>query len=114
MTNSKSFNISPKQRALYHARMESILEDEDSMDEGVADKLKKRKQDDADKDEGPSAVLDRGLKRQKTSKDAKPSIKAKSTEASKGTSKGTSKSQPKSTIKSAQAKETVLAVFLLN
>ncbi|GKC43848.1 hypothetical protein Tco_1061570 [Tanacetum coccineum] len=38
MTNSKSFNKSPKQRALYHALMESILEDEDAMDEGVADK----------------------------------------------------------------------------
>ncbi|GJW70128.1 hypothetical protein Tco_0127045 [Tanacetum coccineum] len=55
MTNSKSFNRSPKQRALYHALMESILENEDTMDEGVADKLKKRKQDDADKDEGPFA-----------------------------------------------------------
>ncbi|GJT05380.1 hypothetical protein Tco_0839842 [Tanacetum coccineum] len=32
--------------------MESILMDEDAIDEGVADKLKKRKQDDADKDEG--------------------------------------------------------------
>ncbi|GJR46379.1 hypothetical protein Tco_1314482 [Tanacetum coccineum] len=89
MTNSKSFNRSPKQRALYHALMEPILEDENAMDEGVADKLKKRKQDDADKDEGPFTGLDRGLKRQKTSKDTKPSKKAKSTETSKGTSKGT-------------------------
>ncbi|GKG34430.1 hypothetical protein Tco_0437126 [Tanacetum coccineum] len=38
MTNSKSFNKIPKQRALYHALIESILEDEDAMDEGVADK----------------------------------------------------------------------------
>ncbi|GJY05927.1 hypothetical protein Tco_0371867 [Tanacetum coccineum] len=64
--------------------MESILEDEDAIDEGVADKLKKRKQDDANKDEGPS-----------------------STETSKGTSKGTSKSHPKSINKSAQAEEKV-------
>ncbi|GKD52722.1 hypothetical protein Tco_1281698 [Tanacetum coccineum] len=64
--------------------MESILEDEDVMDECVADKLKKRKQDDADKDEGPSAGSDRGLMRQKTSK-----------------------SQPKSSGKSAQADEIV-------
>ncbi|GKB88451.1 hypothetical protein Tco_0960723, partial [Tanacetum coccineum] len=92
----------PKQRALYHALMESILEDEDAMDEEVADKLKKRKQDDADKDEGPFAGSDRGLKRRKTSKDTEPSKKAKSTE----TSKGTSKSQLKSTVKSAQAEET--------
>nr|GEU32892.1 hypothetical protein [Tanacetum cinerariifolium] len=54
MTNTKSFNRSPKQRALYHALIESILEDEDAMDEGVADKLKKRKQDNADNEEGPS------------------------------------------------------------
>ncbi|GJY84058.1 hypothetical protein Tco_0497434 [Tanacetum coccineum] len=106
MINSKSFNRSPKQRALYHALMESILEDEDAMDEGVADKLKKRKQDDTNKDKGTSAGLDRGLKRQKTSKDVEPSKKAKLTEASKGTSKGTSKSQSKSTVKSAQAEET--------
>ncbi|GJW19749.1 hypothetical protein Tco_0027185 [Tanacetum coccineum] len=106
MTNSKSFNRNPKQRALYHALMESKLEDEDAMNEGVVDKLKKRKKDDADKDEGPFAKSDRGLKRQKTSKDTKPSKKAKSTETSKGTFKGTSKSQPKSTDKSAQAEET--------
>ncbi|GKA10304.1 hypothetical protein Tco_0689737, partial [Tanacetum coccineum] len=64
-----------------------------SFNKRVADELKKRKQDDADKDEGPSAGLDQGLKRRKTSKDTKPSKKAKSTE----TSKGMSKSQPKST-----------------
>ncbi|GJV57321.1 hypothetical protein Tco_1458326 [Tanacetum coccineum] len=59
MTKSKSFNKSTKQRALYHALMESILEDEDAMDEGVADKLKKRKPDDADKDEGPFVGFDK-------------------------------------------------------
>ncbi|GKC83542.1 hypothetical protein Tco_1139259, partial [Tanacetum coccineum] len=53
MTKSKSFNKSPKHRALYHAPMESILEDEEAMDKGVVDELKKRKPDDADKDEGP-------------------------------------------------------------
>ncbi|GKA33056.1 hypothetical protein Tco_0719423 [Tanacetum coccineum] len=63
MTKSKSFNKSLKQRALYHALVELILEDEDAIDEGVAEKLKKRKPDDADKDEGPSAISDRGLKR---------------------------------------------------
>ncbi|GJZ75056.1 hypothetical protein Tco_0639521 [Tanacetum coccineum] len=36
MTKSKSFNKSSKQRALYHAIMESILEDEDDMDKGSA------------------------------------------------------------------------------
>ncbi|GKD84474.1 hypothetical protein Tco_1355628, partial [Tanacetum coccineum] len=85
----------------------SLHLDEDAMEEGVADKLKKRKHDDVDKDEGPSAGSDRGLKRRKTSKDTEPSKKAKSTETSKGTSKGTSKTQPKSTDKSAQAEEIV-------
>ncbi|GJX81598.1 hypothetical protein Tco_0331079 [Tanacetum coccineum] len=81
MTNSKSFNRRTKQRALYHALIESILEDEDVMDEGVADKLKKMKQDDADKDKGPSAGSDRGLMRQKTSKDVEPSKGSKSKES---------------------------------
>nr|GEU64030.1 reverse transcriptase domain-containing protein [Tanacetum cinerariifolium] len=35
MTKSKSFNKSSKQRALYHALIESILKDENAMDEGV-------------------------------------------------------------------------------
>nr|GEU36075.1 hypothetical protein [Tanacetum cinerariifolium] len=103
MTKSKSFNKSLKQRALYHALVELILEDKDAMDEGVAEKLKKRKPNDADKDEGPFAGSSRGLKRQKTSKDTKQSKKAKSTE----NSKGTSKSQPKPTGKSVQVEDIV-------
>nr|GFA86906.1 hypothetical protein [Tanacetum cinerariifolium] len=95
MTKTKSFNKNTKHKALYHAIMKSILEDEDAMDKGVVDKSKKRKPDDA----GP----DQGLKRKKTCKKTKQSKKAKST----GTSKGTTKSQPKSTGKSAQAEETV-------
>ncbi|GJU16594.1 hypothetical protein Tco_1144560 [Tanacetum coccineum] len=39
MTKSKSFDKIPKQRALYHALMKLILEDEDAIHEGVADKL---------------------------------------------------------------------------
>ncbi|GKE48844.1 hypothetical protein Tco_1480102, partial [Tanacetum coccineum] len=89
-----------------HALMESILKDEDAMDKGVADKLKKRKPYDADRDEDPPAGPDQGLKRKKTSKDAKPSKKVKSTD----TSKCTTKSQPKSTGKPAQAEEIVFDV----
>ncbi|GJV50049.1 hypothetical protein Tco_1440261 [Tanacetum coccineum] len=63
MTNNKSFNKSPKLRALYHALMESILKDEDAMDEGVTNKLKKRKPNDTNQDEGPSTGSDQGLKR---------------------------------------------------
>ncbi|GJT23871.1 hypothetical protein Tco_0893808 [Tanacetum coccineum] len=47
-----------KHRALNHALIESILKDKDAMEEGVAKKLKKRKPDDADKDEDPSAGPD--------------------------------------------------------
>ncbi|GJT35985.1 hypothetical protein Tco_0718460 [Tanacetum coccineum] len=72
--------------ALYHALMESILEDEDAMNQGVADKLKKRKPND-DRDEGPPAGRDQGLKRMKTCKETEPSKKAKSTRTYKGTTK---------------------------
>ncbi|GJW12129.1 hypothetical protein Tco_1577956 [Tanacetum coccineum] len=51
----KSVNKIPKHGALYHALIESILKDEDAMDKGVANELKKSKTDDADKDEGPTA-----------------------------------------------------------
>ncbi|GJZ48892.1 hypothetical protein Tco_0603082 [Tanacetum coccineum] len=93
MTKTKSFNKNTKHKALYHALMESIIKDEDAMDKGVADRLKKRKPDDADRDEGHPARPDQGLKRKKTGKDIEPSKKDKSTR----TSKGTTKSQPKST-----------------
>ncbi|GKD60696.1 hypothetical protein Tco_1298205, partial [Tanacetum coccineum] len=63
-------------KALYHVLMELILEDEDSMDKGVADKLKKRKPD-YDRDEGPPVGPDKGLKRKKTGKETEPSKKAK-------------------------------------
>ncbi|GJR87952.1 hypothetical protein Tco_0211963 [Tanacetum coccineum] len=92
-----------KHKALYHALIESILEDEDATDKGVADNLKKIKSDNANRDEGPPARPDQGLKMKKTSKETEPSKKAKSTRAS----KCTTKSQPKSTGKFAQAKETV-------
>ncbi|GJR56415.1 hypothetical protein Tco_1406936 [Tanacetum coccineum] len=103
MTKTKSFDRNPKHRALYHALMKSILVDEDALDKGFTNKLKKRKPDDADKDEGPPAGPDQGLKRKKTGKETEPSKKAKST----GTSKGITKSHPKSTGKSTQAEETV-------
>nr|GEV29530.1 hypothetical protein [Tanacetum cinerariifolium]GEW24441.1 hypothetical protein [Tanacetum cinerariifolium] len=103
MTKTKSFNKTTKHKALYHALMESILEDEDAIDKGVTDRLKKRKPDDVDRDEGPPTGPDQGLKRKKMGKDTKPSKKANSTK----TSKGTTKSQPKLTSKSAQAEETM-------
>nr|GEW80744.1 hypothetical protein [Tanacetum cinerariifolium] len=97
MTNSKSFNKSPKHRALYQALMELILEDEDVMDEGVADKLKRRKPDDADQDEGFTTGSDRGLKRQRTSKGAETYKKMSTSKDSfKGKSPSTSSKSSKS------------------
>nr|GEW96849.1 hypothetical protein [Tanacetum cinerariifolium] len=54
--------------SLDDALYKSILADEDAMDKGVDDELKKRKPNDVDKDEGPTAGSDRGLKRQRKSK----------------------------------------------
>ncbi|GJV11010.1 hypothetical protein Tco_1352551 [Tanacetum coccineum] len=79
MTTTKSFERSSKHKTLYHALIESILEDEDAMYKGVADKLKKRKTDD-DRDEGPPVGPDQGLKRKKRGKETEPSKKAKSLE----------------------------------
>ncbi|GJR31986.1 hypothetical protein Tco_1108218 [Tanacetum coccineum] len=56
--------------ALYHALMESILADEDSTDQNVADTQKKRNHADDDRDEDPPTRSNQGLKRRKTSKDA--------------------------------------------
>ncbi|GKC23685.1 hypothetical protein Tco_1025835 [Tanacetum coccineum] len=64
----QQFNKILKKIALYHALVESILEDKDVMDEGVSKKFKKRKPDDADKDKGPSARSDQGLKGRKATK----------------------------------------------
>ncbi|GJY18095.1 hypothetical protein Tco_0389586 [Tanacetum coccineum] len=91
---------------LYHALMESILMDEDAMDQGVADldKQKKRNPADGDRDEDLPAGSEQGLKKRKISKDAESSKNPKST----GSSKDTTQSQPKSTSKSAQAKETIV------
>ncbi|GJW95605.1 hypothetical protein Tco_0175277 [Tanacetum coccineum] len=60
MTASKTFNKYPKHKALYHALIESILADEDAMDKDVADIKKKRKPDNADRDEDPPTELDQG------------------------------------------------------
>nr|GEU62953.1 hypothetical protein [Tanacetum cinerariifolium] len=84
MAASKTFNKHPKHKALYHALMESLLMDKDTMDKGVADIQKKRKPDDADRDEDPPAGPDQGLKKRKICKEAEPSKKAKLTETSKG------------------------------
>ncbi|GKF93076.1 hypothetical protein Tco_0279795, partial [Tanacetum coccineum] len=56
------------------------------------------------KDEDSSARLDQGLKKRKTSKDAKPTKGPKAKESQSGSSKGT-KSQSKSSRKYVQSEE---------
>ncbi|GKA57079.1 hypothetical protein Tco_0756267 [Tanacetum coccineum] len=105
MTASKPFNKHPKHKALYHALMESILMDEDATDQGVADKQKKRKHADDDRDEDPLVGSDQWLKKRKTIKDTEPSKRSKSTGSSKGNT--SSQPKPKSTSKSVHAEEKV-------
>ncbi|GKD72943.1 hypothetical protein Tco_1331225, partial [Tanacetum coccineum] len=64
----------------------------------------RRSQKDKDKDEDPSTGSDRGLKKRKTSKDAKPKKGLKAKESQSGSSKG-AKSQSKSFGKSVQSEE---------
>nr|GEZ00587.1 hypothetical protein [Tanacetum cinerariifolium] len=64
----------------------------------------KRSRDDEDKDEGPFAGSDRGLKKRKTSKDVAPTTSPKTKDSSFRSSKGT-KSQLKSFEKSVHAEE---------
>ncbi|GKF55800.1 hypothetical protein Tco_0166140 [Tanacetum coccineum] len=81
--------------------MESLIEDENDMDQGLADsiKQKKRQHDDADKDEGPTTGLDRGLKRHRTRKGTETSRK---TSTSKDSSKGKSLTTSSKSVKSAK------------
>nr|GFA87007.1 hypothetical protein [Tanacetum cinerariifolium] len=60
MIKSKSFNKHLKHMTLYHAFMESILADEDAMDQGIADleKQKKIEHTDGDRDEDPHVGSD--------------------------------------------------------
>ncbi|GJX49580.1 hypothetical protein Tco_0276425 [Tanacetum coccineum] len=105
MHESKSINKHPANKTLYHALMESLIVDENAMDQGVANLLKhkKRPHDDDDRDQDPPTGPDQGLKKRKTSKDVDPSKKPKST----GSFKDTTPSQPKSTGNFAQVEETV-------
>nr|GEX43869.1 hypothetical protein [Tanacetum cinerariifolium] len=64
----------------------------------------KRSQQDKDKDEGPFAGSDRGLKKRKTSKDAETTTSSKTKDSTSKSSKGT-KSQPKSSGKYVYSEE---------
>ncbi|GJV40924.1 hypothetical protein Tco_1419364, partial [Tanacetum coccineum] len=108
MEKSKSYLTAPEHRDCYDGLKKSYALDKDffySYDEYSL----KRSRKDKDKDEDPSVRSDRGLKKRKLSKDAKPTTKSKKKDSTSGSSKGT-KSQPKSTGKSVQSEEPVFEV----
>nr|GEW37111.1 Gag-Pol polyprotein [Tanacetum cinerariifolium] len=109
MHANKSFNRNPANHQLYHALMEALIKDENTMDKGVADTVKdhKRKHDDDDDDdnEDPLARPNQGkkTKRRKT----KESDSSKKPSSTKETPKGKSPTKGSKTGKSASAKEPV-------
>ncbi|GJS95945.1 hypothetical protein Tco_0802913 [Tanacetum coccineum] len=106
MERNESYKTAPKHKELYEGLVKSYnLDKYLFLSYGKAYSLK-RDHEDKDKDEDPSAGSDRGLKKQKMSKDAEPLKGLKSKESKTSSSKGT-KSQPKSSGKSVQAEEPV-------
>ncbi|GJY66300.1 hypothetical protein Tco_0468538 [Tanacetum coccineum] len=101
---SKSYQAAREHKELYNALVKSYKLDKDLFESYGNTYSIKRARDDKDKDADPSARSDRGLKKRKTSKDAKSTIGPKTKESKSSSSKGT-KSQSKSSRKSVQAEE---------
>nr|GEY50055.1 hypothetical protein [Tanacetum cinerariifolium] len=94
------------QKNLYNALVESYNSDKDIITSYGDVVLLKRGQDNQDKDEDPSAGLDRGTKRRKSGKDTETSKDSRSKEnKSSTTSKDASQSQHKYSCKSVHAGE---------
>nr|GEZ77402.1 hypothetical protein [Tanacetum cinerariifolium] len=107
MESNKSIHRSNKQRNLYKALVEAYESDKIILGTyGDIVTLKRRHDDDADKDEEPSAGSDRGSKRQRERKEPE-STSALKEKATRTTGKSTqgSKSQQKTTSESAPAEE---------
>ncbi|GJZ87714.1 hypothetical protein Tco_0659324 [Tanacetum coccineum] len=84
MMASKSYEQHPTHKALYDALIQSLLVDENDMDRHVVDPLSKKKRRHEDKDQDPPAGSDQRMKKRRTGKDAKPSMKSsKSKESTK-------------------------------
>nr|GEY98337.1 hypothetical protein [Tanacetum cinerariifolium] len=105
INSSESYLTAPEHQKYYDSLIKSYNLDKDFFSSYDVYSLK-RSRDDKDKDEGPSARSDRGLKKQKTSK---PTTSLKTKDSSSKSFKGT-KSQPKSSGKSVHAKEPELQV----
>ncbi|GKA55282.1 hypothetical protein Tco_0754231, partial [Tanacetum coccineum] len=105
MHANKSFNINPANHRLYHALMKALIEDENSMDKGVANTVKDHKIKYDNDDEDPLAGPNQGkkIKRRRT-KESEPSKKPST---SKEIPKGKAPSKGSKTGKSASTKEPV-------
>ncbi|GKE48337.1 hypothetical protein Tco_1479595, partial [Tanacetum coccineum] len=109
MHANKSFNRNPANHRLYHALMEALIEDENTIDKGVADIIKdhkgKHNDDEDDDDEDPPAGPNQGKKTKwRRTKESESSKKPSTT---KETPKGKAPSKGSKTGKSAPAKEPV-------
>nr|GEU94115.1 hypothetical protein [Tanacetum cinerariifolium] len=105
----KSYQAAPEHKELYDALVKYYKLDKDLYESYGNTYSLKRDRNDKVKDEDPSAGLDRGLKKRKTNKDAKPTKGPKTKESNSSSSKGT-KSQSKSSGKSVQAEELRLQI----
>ncbi|GKC61472.1 hypothetical protein Tco_1089070, partial [Tanacetum coccineum] len=108
MEKSKSYLAAPEHKDCYDSLKKSYNLDKDFLFSYDVYSLKRGRKD-KDKDEDPSAGLDQGLKKRKTSKDAEPTTGLKNKDSTYGSSKDT-KSQPKPSGKSVQSEEPVFEV----
>ncbi|GKB91384.1 hypothetical protein Tco_0963656, partial [Tanacetum coccineum] len=106
MESNKTINRSDEQKNLYKALVDAYESDKLILDTYRYTVLFKRRRDDEDKDEEPSAGSNRGSKRRRAGKEPE-SISAPKEKTSKTTGKSTegSKSHHKSTGESTQAEE---------
>nr|GEV88816.1 hypothetical protein [Tanacetum cinerariifolium] len=98
MNSSESYLTAPEHRECYDGLIKSYNLEKYFFSSYDVYSLK-RSRDNKNKDKGPFAGSDRGLKKRKTSKDAEPTTSLKTKDLSSRSSKGT-KSQPKSSGKS--------------
>ncbi|GKF16202.1 hypothetical protein Tco_0061120, partial [Tanacetum coccineum] len=103
MESNKSIHRSDEQKNLYKALVDAYESDKLILDTYGDTVLFKRRRDDEDKDEEPSARLNRGSKRRRTGKEPESTSAPK--EKTSGKSYEGSKSQHKTTGKSAQTEE---------
>ncbi|GJS81367.1 hypothetical protein Tco_0747908 [Tanacetum coccineum] len=108
MEKSESYLAAPEHRDCYDSLKKSYDLDKDFFFSYDVYSLKRGRKD-KDKDEDPSVGSDRGLKKRKTSKDAKPTTGLKNKDSTSSSSKGT-KSQPKPSGKSVQSEEPIFEV----